>query len=359
METAHTKTLKIAITIGDINGVGPEIILKTFADNRMSEFFTPIIYGSGKVLSWYRKQLGLNDLQFVQIKSPEEANPKRLNIINCWEDETEIKPGEATDINGALALKALDAALDDWNKGKVDALVTAPLNKSTIKISNGTFTGHTDYIAQKTGSKKPLMMLCSDELRVALATVHVPLKEAAAKLSVGHISKTIQTLSQTLIYDFSINNPRIAVLGLNPHAGENGLLGEEEKNIILPAVEAVRNEGTLVYGCYPADGFFGARQFKQFDAVLAMYHDQGLVPFKYMHFTDGVNYTAGLDIVRTSPDHGTAYNLAGKGQADEHSFRNALFHAAEIVSNRQVNQKLRENPLRFTPLRRERFKLDL
>lgn len=359
METFHTKSLKIAITIGDINGVGPEIILKTFSDQRMSEFFTPIVYGSGKVLSWYRKQLGMNDLQYVQIKSPEEANPKRLNVINCWEEDSEIKPGEPTEANGALALKALDAAISDWKSGKIDALVTAPLNKSTVKISGGTFTGHTDYIAQKTGSKKPTMMLCSDELRVALATVHVPLKEAAAKLSVPQLTQTIQNLAHTLVYDFSIRKPRIAVLGINPHAGENGLLGSEEKNIIIPAVEAVRNEGTLVYGCYPADGFFGARQFKQFDAVLAMYHDQGLVPFKYMHFSDGVNYTAGLDIVRASPDHGTAYNIAGKGQADEQSFRNALFHAAEIVSNRQVNQKLRENPLRFTPLRRERFKLDL
>lgn len=359
METFHTKSLKIAITIGDINGVGPEIILKTFADNRMSEFFTPIIYGSAKVLSWYRKQLGLNDLQYVQIKSPEEANSKRLNVINCWEEEVEINPGQPTEANGALALKALDAAVSDWKAGKVDCIVTAPLNKGNIKIPNGTFTGHTDYIAQKVGDKKPLMMLCSDELRVALATVHVPLKEAAARLTVDHISNTIKTLAQTLIYDFSVSKPRIAVLGLNPHAGENGLLGEEEKNIIIPAVEAVRNEGTLVYGCYPADGFFGARQFKQFDAVLAMYHDQGLVPFKYMHFTDGVNYTAGLDIVRASPDHGTAYNLAGKGTADEQSFRNALFHAAEIVSNRQVNRKLRENPLQFAPLRRERFKLDL
>ncbi|MBI3235917.1 MAG: 4-hydroxythreonine-4-phosphate dehydrogenase PdxA [Bacteroidetes bacterium] len=359
METFHTKNLRIGITLGDFNGVGPEVILKTFADNRMSEFFTPIVYGSSKVLNFYRKILGLNDLQLVNIKKAEEANIKRLNVINCWEEDVEVKPGIASEISGSYALKSLDAAIKDWNDGKIDAIVTAPLNKSTIKIPDGIFTGHTDYIAQKTGSQKPLMMLISDSLRVGLATVHIPLKEISQKLSKELIVQKINTIANSLINDYSITKPRIAVLGLNPHAGEDGLLGNEEQNIIVPAIEQVRKEGTLVYGCYPADGFFGSHQYKQFDAILAMYHDQGLVPFKYMHFHDGVNYTAGLTIVRTSPDHGTAYQIAGKGTVNEESFRNAVFMAAELVSNRQVNAKLRENPLKFTPLRRERFKLDL
>ena len=359
METFHTKNLRIGITLGDFNGVGPEIILKTFSDIRMSEFFTPVVYGSSKVFNYYRKSLGLNDLQWVNIKKPEEANLKRLNILNCWEEEVDIQPGIATELAGKYALKALDMAISDWKDGHIDALVTAPLNKSTIKLNVGSFTGHTDYIAEKTGTQKPMMMLVSENLRVGLVTVHLPLKEVSQKLTKELIIQKINTLKQSLINDYSLVKPRIAVLGLNPHAGEDGLLGNEEKNIIVPAIEQVRNEGTLVYGCYPADGFFGSHQYKQFDAVLAIYHDQGLIPFKYMHFNDGVNYTAGLSIVRTSPDHGTGYSLVGKNTASEESLRNALYTAAELVSNRHVNAKLREKPLKFTPLRRERFKIDL
>ncbi len=350
--------IRIGITMGDFNGVGPELILRTFSDPRINEFFVPVIYGSGKILGYYKKMLN-TEVALFNIRNASELHTKKTNMLNLWEEELEIKPGQVTETAGKYALKALDAAIADLKAGTIDALVTAPLNKSTIKLNEGTFTGHTGHIAKAFG-QTPLMLLLGDKLKVGLATVHIPLSEVAGKITKDLINGKVKALHNSLVQDFSINKPRIAVLGLNPHAGDAGLLGKEEVDIINPAVEQLRKEGMLVYGAYPADGFFGSGQHRQFDGVLAMYHDQGLIPFKYMYFNEGVNYTAGLSAVRTSPDHGTAYGLAGKGEADVESFQNALFKAVEIVAQRQMNAKLRQNPLKFTPLRREnRFRVEI
>jgi 4-hydroxythreonine-4-phosphate dehydrogenase len=355
----HQNLLKIGITMGDYNGIGPELIVRAFLDPRMSSFFTPIVYGSSRILNFYRKLLDAGDMQVQIIKSTEEAHQGKLNIINCWEDEIEVKPGEETEKAGTFALKALDACLKDIKEGNLEGMVTAPLNKNMVKLADGkTFHGHTGYIAEYVGASNYMMMLTSETLKVGLATVHVPLAEVSKQITSELIIQKIKTLNQSLRQDFTIAKPRIAVLGVNPHAGEGGLLGKEEQDIINPAVAKVRSEGIIVYGAYPADGFFGSGQFKQFDGVLAMYHDQGLVPFKYMNFTEGVNYTAGLPIVRTSPDHGTAYTLAGKGTADIQSFCNALFDALHIISARTMNAELGTKPLRFMPLKRERFRMD-
>lgn len=357
MEHFHTKHIKIGITLGDINGVGPEVILKTFLDIRMCEFFTPIIYGSAKILNFYRKKFGFSEFQYVPIKSATESSQKRINVYNCWEEEYEVNPGTGNELSGKLALISLNKALDDYNKGLIDAIVTAPLDKSTIVIPEKKFSGHTSYIAEKTSHKTPLMILCGDKVKIALATGHVPVEEINTCLSKSLIIEKVTLLRQSLIYDFGITKPKIAVLGLNPHAGDNGIMGMQETDIIKPAVSELRKKEWVVFGPYPPDGFFGSHQYKEFDAVLAMYHDQGLIPFKLLHFDDGVNYTAGLDLIRTSPDHGTAFSIAGKGIANEESFRNAVFLAAEVYNTRHSELKLRDRPLPFTPIKKEVFKL--
>ncbi len=349
---------KIGITLGDFNGIGPEIIIKTLADELLCNHLTPIVYASVKVMTYYRKMFGYNDFQFHVIKSINEIQTGRPNLINCWEEELDIKIGTAQGVAGSYAIRSLDLALTDAMQGKLDGIVTAPLNKSTVKIPNNTFTGHTGYIGDKLQAK-PLMMLISDELKITPATEHIPLREVSSALNTSMLVEKITELHNAMVKDFAINKPKIAVLGLNPHAGESGLLGKEEQEIILPAINQCKEKGIIVYGCYPADGFFGSGQFKQFDAVLSMYHDQGLIPFKLLSFDDGVNYTAGLPIVRTSPDHGTAYNIAGKGEASITSFLNAIFMAAHTFSNRQMNEGLRKSPLKFSQIKRERFRLDI
>lgn len=348
----------IGITIGDMNSIAVEVIIKTLNDNRILNYCIPVVYGSPKIISYWRKVLNLNDFNLNIIKNLDQLNNKKANILVCWEEETEIKMGEATSLAGQYAFKALAMATQDAIDKKIDAIVTAPLNKNTLNTPDFKFVGHTEYLAQQAQSDH-LMILSSDDLKMALATGHVPVKEVSSKLSVEGIYKKIVLLNNSLKQDFGIIKPKIAVLGLNPHAGDGGLLGSEEKEIIIPAVDKAKSENQIVvFGPYPADGFFGSNQYQQFDGILAMYHDQGLVPFKYASFDSGVNVTAGLPFVRTSPDHGTAYAIAGKNEASEQSMRNALFMAIDIWARRNNFSEINANPLPLNPGKRERFRID-
>jgi len=348
----------IGISIGDINSVAVEVVIKSLVDHRLNEYCIPVVYGSSKVISFWRKNLNLPDFQLNIVKSIDQINARKSNIINVWEEDVEIKPGEATELAGKYAFKALEAATNDIVDGKIQALVTAPLNKNTVNNADLKFTGHTEYLAERAGAES-LMILASPDIKVALVTGHIPIGEIAQKLNKELIINKIKLFNNSLKNDFGINSPRIAVLGLNPHAGDNGLLGKEELEIIIPAVEQAQKEiNGLVFGPYPADGFFGSGQFNKFDGVLAMYHDQGLIPFKSMAFMDGVNITAGLPFVRTSPDHGTAYSIAGKNVANEESFRNALYMALDILGKRNYSKEINSNPLPLTPMKRERFRID-
>ncbi len=344
----------IGITHGDINGIGYEVILKTMAEPRMLETFIPVIYGSHKVAAYYRKNLDLQGLNLNIVNSIEEINHKRVNIINCVDDDIKVELGMSTDEAGKAALIALERATEDLKKGALQAIVTAPINKKNIQSATFNFPGHTEYLEQKFGSKTPaLMMLVNDVMRVAVVTGHIPVKIVADEITEKLILEKLIVLNNSLKKDFSIVRPRIAVLGLNPHAGDDGLLGEEEQTTIIPAMREAEKQGIICVGPYPADGFFGSGNFNKFDAVLAMYHDQGLIPFKTVSMENGVNFTAGLSIIRTSPAHGTAYDLAGKNLASEDSFRQALYMAYDIYQNRIWNQEISENPLK-TELRTER-----
>ncbi|RPA68245.1 4-hydroxythreonine-4-phosphate dehydrogenase PdxA [Cyclobacteriaceae bacterium YHN15] len=324
----------IGISIGDINGIGVEIILKALSDNRIQKLVTPVIYGHGKVLTFYRKQLELEDFNFMQIRNIDEVHHKKVNAINVLEESPEVIPGVETQESGKLALAALDHAIKDLKEGKIDGLVTAPLNKNNINSPEKRFVGHTEYLTEAFGIHESLMFLVAEDIRVGLVTGHIPLKNVAENISAESIGKKLDIMLKSLQEDFGINKPRVAVLGLNPHAGEDGLLGEEEENIIKPVIREYKEKGQLVFGPYSSDGFFGMMHQKKFDGVLAMYHDQGLIPFKSLAFETGVNFTAGLPIVRTSPDHGTAYNIAGKKMADEGSMRAAIMQAYDIIKNR-------------------------
>ena len=346
--------IKIGISIGDINGVGPEIILKTFSDTRMLDVCTPIIYGSSKVLMFYKKLLELTDFNFLQIASAADANSKRVNLKSCWEDDLKIEPGNASVENGQFAFKALEAATIDLKDGLIDALCTAPIDKHSIQNKDFQFAGHTEYLQEKLGGTDSLMLLCSEELKVGVVTGHIPIMEVAKKISKELIERKITLLNASLKADFAITRTRIAILGLNPHAGDKGVIGKEEIDIIIPAIESAKNNKVLAFGPYSADGFFGNELYKKFDGVLAMYHDQGLIPFKTISFNSGVNFTAGLDFVRTSPDHGTAYDIAGKSEASISSFREAIYMAVAVVRNRLEYSELTERPLKITKLARDR-----
>lgn len=324
----------IAITLGDINGVGPEIVIKALSDPRMLNQVTPVIFGSSKTISYYRKLLKIDDFSVSYLKEGQEPNIKKVNLVECWDEIAEINLGEAKKDAGEKALKALDMACDFLEKGQVDAVVTAPINKATIQSDTFNFPGHTEYFGEKFGGK-PLMLMVADNLRIAVATGHVPIKEVSALITHERIEKSIKKLIKSLKKDFGISKPKIAVLGLNPHAGEDGLLGQEEIEVIKPAINQFKEKGELVFGPFPADGFFGSGSYKKYDGILAMYHDQGLVPFKSLSFGKGVNYTAGLSIIRTSPDHGTGYSITGKGEASETSMRSAIYLAADILKNRE------------------------
>ncbi len=346
--------LNVGITHGDVNGIGYEVIIKTLVDPMVLELFTPVVYGSGKVASYHRKMLGINDFSFNIINNVSQANPKQANLVNCFDTEIPIELGKATAEAGAASVKALEEATNDLLDNNIDVLVTAPFNKQNIQGDNFKFPGHTEYLAARAGVANYLMLMVSGDLRVGTVTGHVPLKEVSAQLTTEKILAKIKVLHQSLKYDFGVRKPKIAVLGLNPHAGDNGLLGNEEQNIILPAIKAAENAGIIAMGPYGADGFFGSGLYKQFDGILAMYHDQGLVPFKTIAFHSGVNFTAGLPFVRTSPDHGTGYDIAGKNEASEESMREAIYLALDIYRNRLNYDEVNANPLPFTKLAKER-----
>ena len=339
------RKIRVAITQGDTNGVGYEVILKVFADPTILELCTPIIYGSPKIATYHKKALNL-ETNFSIINKAEDARDGRVNLLTCFDDETKVEFGQASQEAGTAALKALDCAMTDYRKGLYDVLVTAPINKATIQSPGFHFPGHTEYIEASVGDKKKaLMILMNDRLRVALVTTHLAIKDVAKAITKEAIIDKATIFHLSLKRDFRISNPRIAVLALNPHAGDNGLLGAEEKDIIAPAIETLASKGIQAFGPYPADGFFGSGAYYHFDGILAMYHDQGLAPFKTIALDNGVNYTAGLPIVRTSPDHGTAYDIAGQGKADENSMRQAIYTAIDVWRNRQQYDEPMQNPL--------------
>lgn len=339
------RKIRVAITQGDTNGVGYEVILKVFSDPNILELCTPIIYGSPKIASYHRKALNL-EVPYTIINHAEEARDGRVNLLACFDDEIKIEIGQPSQEAGAAALKALDRAMTDYRSELYDVLVTAPINKATIQSPGFHFPGHTEYIETSVGEgQKALMILMNETLRVALVTTHLPIKDIAKAITKEGIIEKATIFHKALKRDFRISSPRIAVLSLNPHAGDNGLLGSEEKDIILPAIEELADKGIQAFGPFAADGFFGSGAYDHFDGVLAMYHDQGLAPFKTIALESGVNYTAGLPIVRTSPDHGTAYDIAGKGVADENSMRQAIFTAIDVFRNRQFYDEPLQNPL--------------
>ena len=349
-----SEKIKVGISIGDVNGIGLEIILKTLADTGILDYCTPIVYGNTKVASFYRKSLSLHDFSFNVITHPDQANPKRANMINCWEEDVKIEPGQINETGGKYAFLSLDKAVADLTAGDIQALVTAPINKHNIQNDNFNFAGHTEYIQHKTNSTDSLMFLIGEDLKVGVVTGHIPVGEIAKSITKEAIISKLQLMHASLKSDFWIQKPKIAVLGLNPHAGDNGLIGKEELEIIIPAIEEAKEKGIFAFGPYSADGFFANGSHLKFDAVLAMYHDQGLIPFKSITFHTGVNFTAGLPVVRTSPDHGTGYDIAGKNLASETSFREALFLAINIVKRRKELQELTSNPLKITKLSKDR-----
>ncbi|HEU5145447.1 MAG TPA: 4-hydroxythreonine-4-phosphate dehydrogenase PdxA [Chryseosolibacter sp.] len=335
----HQEKPRIGITIGDLNGIGPEVVMKALADNRILSMVTPVIYGSAKALSYYKKLLALEEFNFALVKGKGQFVSRSINVVNCWEEVVEINPGKPTRETGNAALRSLKCACDELKEGLIDALVTAPVDKHTIHSEEFPFKGHTEFLATEFGGGESLMFMVSDLLRVGLVTDHEPLKDVASLITRERLEQKLRLMEASLRKDFGITKPRIAVLGLNPHAGDGGLIGREDEEVIRAVISDFRNKGKLVFGPMPADGFFGTSQFRQYDAILAMYHDQGLIPFKALAFENGVNFTGGLSIVRTSPDHGTGYNIAGKNQASESSMREAILKAGEIFRQRAEQSK--------------------
>lgn len=335
----------VGISHGDINGVSYEVIIKSLMDNRIFDFCVPIVYGSAKVAAYHRKALNITNFSFNNIKSANEANVKRANIINCLDDNVRVELGKSTNIAGESSLISLENAVKDLKDGKIDVLVTAPINKDNVQSDKFNFPGHTEYLTKESNSKESLMFMVSENLKVGVVTTHLPLNKVCEAITEEAILSKLRIMNKSLIQDFRIRKPKIAVLGLNPHAGDNGLLGTEEIDIIIPTLNKAKEEGILALGPYPADGFFGSDNFKKFDAILAMYHDQGLTPFKALAFNSGINYTAGLDFIRTSPGHGTAFEIAGLGKASEVSFRNAIYQACDIFRSRTEYKEISKNPL--------------
>ena len=343
----------VGISQGDINGIGLEVVLKTLLEPGIADICTPVLFSSQKTVSYYRKVLGLEEFSFNPMREFSQINSKKVNVFVCYEEEVNIEMGKLTEVGGKYAYISLEKATQALLDKNIDVLVTAPINKSNIQGDNFKFVGHTEYLGSML-SGDPLMLMCSENgLRIAVATGHIPLKEVHSKLTIDGVAGKILQLHESLIKDFGIRKPRIAVLGLNPHAGAGGAIGNEDKEIIIPAIEKAKTNG-LVYGPYSADAFFGNGTYKQFDAVLAMYHDQGLIPFKTIAFNEGVNFTAGLNAVRTSPDHGTGYDIAGKNQANEQSFKRAMYAAIDIFKNRQLHDEITENPLHINTIKKER-----
>ncbi|HVI46238.1 MAG TPA: 4-hydroxythreonine-4-phosphate dehydrogenase PdxA [Chitinophaga sp.] len=353
MSNTHTNKPVIGITIGDINSIGAEIIIKTFTDNRMMEFCTPVIFASNKTINFYRKLINENNFNYQSIKDFTRLNHKQVNVYNCWEEEIQITPGVLNEAGGKYAARALEAAIQCLKDGHIQGLVTAPIHKNNIQSASFNYTGHTPYLKDAFNAKDVLMFMTAENLRVGLLTEHVPVAEIAKYVTKENILSKLQLMKDSLVKDFGIDQPRIAVLGLNPHAGDEGLIGHEEIDQIIPAIRHAKGNGLLCFGPYSADAFFAREMYRQFDGVLAMYHDQGLIPFKSLANGEGINYTAGLNIVRTSPDHGTAFDIAGKNLADPGSIRQAIFTCLEILEQRTRYAENTKNPLKKTELASE------
>jgi len=340
------KTIIAGISHGDINGIGYEVIIKALSDPMIFDICKPVVYGSPKVAAYHRKALNVNNFVFNNIRSAEEAHSKKANMINCLDDNIRVELGKSTSQGGEAALISLERAAEDLISDKINVLITAPIDKHNVQSDRFNFTGHTEYLKSKAGADEVLMFMIGESLRIGIATGHVPLRNVSDLITIESLISKIRLMNQSLIFDFGIRKPRLAILGLNPHAGDNSLLGAEEVEIIIPAIQQIQNEGILAFGPFPADGFFGAGSFSKFDGILAMYHDQGLTPFKALSFDSGVNFTAGLPFIRTSPVHGTAFAMAGKGEASENSFRQAIYLACDIYRNRQIYSEITKNPLK-------------
>lgn len=338
--------IKVGITLGDVNGVGPEVVIKAFSDPRMLELCTPVIYGSAKVLVYYKRAIADSDqFQFTTVQSVREVRDDRINLINCMDEKLNVEIGVPTPEAGKEAIVALKSATEDLKNNQIDVLVTAPFNKENVQSSDFNYTGHTEFFGHELKGE-PLMMMCSDVMKVGLATIHLPLTQVSKNVTQKQLVETLGRLSKSLTADFGVVKPKIAVFSLNPHAGDGGLLGDEEKSVIEPAIVEACEKEILAFGPFAADGFFSAGNYKRYDAILAMYHDQGLTPFKALS-PSGVNYTAGLSKIRTSPDHGVAYDIAGKDVADESSMREAIYMAIDIYRNRAEYNEFSKNPLEF------------
>lgn len=337
--------LRIGISAGDINGIGLEVILKTLSNPMILDLCTPVVYGSAKVVSYHKNIVNI-EFPFQSIRSAQQIVLDKINVVNCWQENVNITLGNPSELSGKYAFRALEMAVKELQHGLIDALVTAPINKYAMQMADFPFPGHTEYLTHELGNGgESVMLMISDTLRIGLVTNHLPIRNIADAITKETVAKKLHILHDTLKIDFDIERPTIAILGLNPHAGDDGVLGDEEETIIRPVIHEAKEKGIFAMGPFPADGFFGSGQYKKFDAILAMYHDQGLIPFKALSFGSGVNFTAGLDYVRTSPDHGTAYNIAGQNLADPSSFREALFLAIDVAKNRYEYAKNHENPL--------------
>ena len=350
----HDKIV-VGITQGDANGIGYEVIIKALADARILDSFTPVIYGSSKIFGFYRKTLhNIDQMDTYVINAAKDAKPRKVNIVNCLPENVFAEPGQSTPDAALSAIRALECAVEDIRRGDIDVLVTAPINKRAMDREGFGFAGHTEYLQHQFGQDEHAMIMVSDRLRVGVVTGHIPLAHVAASLTTEGILRKLRIMQASLRRDFGIDQPKIAVLGLNPHCGDGGLLGDEEQGIILPAVKAANEEGILAFGPYSPDGFFGPGGYTRFDATLAMYHDQGLAPFKALSFHTGVNFTAGLPIVRTSPDHGTAYEMAGRDEADPQSMMSAIYTAIDIFRRRQAYDALQDGKMVVKPTEERR-----
>lgn len=345
MSNQHDKPI-VGVSCGDLNGIGIELIIKTFSDSRILDLCTPVIFASNKVINFYRKTLPDINFNFQNLKDITRPYPKQINIYNCWEEEVNITPGQLTDIGGKYAVKSLQAAAQALKAGQIQSLVTAPIHKKNVQSAEFSFSGHTPFLKSFFGVDEVLMMMCADNMRVGLLSEHIPVKDVAATVTRQAVLKKLVLMKESLQKDFGIDKPKIAVLGLNPHAGDEGLIGKEEEEQIKPAVKEARQNNILAFGPYSADAFFARGSFEKFDAVLAMYHDQGLIPFKSLASGEGVNYTAGLPAVRTSPDHGTAFDIAGKNRGDESSFRQSIYTSIDILSKKAEYAENRSNPMK-------------
>jgi len=345
-----SKKIRLGISVGDLNGIGCEVALKTFKDSRMLDFCTPVLFASNKTISHQKQTLNL-ELSFNGIHNASKAIDGKINVVNVWKETPKTEFGKATEEGGLYAIKSLRAAVAALKNDEIDVLVTAPINKNNIQAEDFKFPGHTDYLAKELDGES-LMFMVTDELRVGLLTDHIAVKDVANAITTKLIREKVLTMTESLQKDFGIRRPKIAMLGINPHSGDNGTIGEEDEKIMKPVIETLFNEGDLVYGPYSADSFFGSNNHHNFDAILAAYHDQGLIPFKTLSFGKGVNFTAGLSKVRTSPDHGTAYEIAGQGKADESSFKEAVFAAIRIFRNRKEYVELTKNPLKKQRVKR-------